>query len=124
MTPPRQRPARTSGLAHFRAAFAYSLAGAARLWRESAFRQEVLALAVLMFLFLLVGATIGEFVGLVILALVTLAVEALNTAMEEVVDHLSPDWAEFAKNAKDMGSFAVMCALGATGIYAAWVVLG
>jgi diacylglycerol kinase (ATP) len=52
-----------------------------------------------------------------------LAVEALNTALEEVVDHLSPGWSEFAKNAKDMGSFAVMCTLLATGLYAVWVVL-
>ena len=52
-----------------------------------------------------------------------LAVEALNTALEELVDHISPGWSEFAKHAKDLGSFAVMCALVATGLYAAWVVL-
>jgi diacylglycerol kinase (ATP) len=62
-------------------------------------------------------------VGLVILGLIVLAVEALNTAIEEVVDHISPGWSEVAKHAKDMGSFAVMCALLATGLYAAWVVI-
>jgi diacylglycerol kinase (ATP) len=120
---PPEKPARKSGLAHFVAAAGYSLGGARRLWRESAFRQEVLALAGLMVLFALVGASLAEFLGLAILSLGVLVVEALNTAIEELVDNASPGWSEFAKNAKDMGSFAVMCALVATGLYAAWVVL-
>lgn len=119
----RKKPERKSGAAHFLAAAGYSLAGARRLMRESAFRQEVLALAGLLVVFALTGASLGEALGLVVLGLFVLAVEALNTALEEVVDHLSPGWSEFAKNAKDLGSFAVMCALVATGLYAAWVVL-
>jgi diacylglycerol kinase (ATP) len=118
----RKRPERKTGAAHFLAAAGYSLGGAQRLWREAAFRQEVLALVGLVVLFLAIGATAGEVVGLLILGLLVLAVEALNTALEEVVDHLSPGWSEFAKHAKDMGSFAVMCALVATGLYAGWVV--
>ncbi len=123
MSAPQKRPKRVTGLAHFAAAAGYSLAGARRLWREAAIRQEVLALAALLVLFVLTRATAGEILGLVLLGLAVLAVEALNTALEEVVDHLSPGWSEFAKNAKDMGSFAVMCALLATGLYVAWVVL-
>lgn len=118
----QQKPARKTGIAHFFAAASYSLAGARRLWRESAFRQEALGLAALIVIFLAVGATLPEILGLLILSLIVLAVEALNTAVEELVDHLSPGWSEFAKNAKDMGSFAVMCTLVATGLYAAWVV--
>ena len=118
----RQKPDRKTGVAHFFAAASYSLAGARRLWRESAFRQEVLGLAGLLVLFGLVGASMGEILGLIILGLIVLAVEALNTAVEEVVDHLSPGWSTFAKNAKDMGSFAVACTLVATAFYAAWVV--
>ncbi len=119
----QQKPARKTGVAHFLAAATYSRDGARRLWRESAFRQEVLGLTGLIALFALTGASVAEFLGLLILSLVVLAVEALNTAIEEIVDHLSPGWSVFAKNAKDMGSFAVACALGATGLYAAWVVL-
>mgnify|MGYP002784077359 CR=1 FL=1 len=122
MTLPPERPKRVTGLAHFAAAAGYSLAGARRMWGESSFRQEVLALAGLVALFLVVRASVGEIVGLLVLGLIVFAVEALNTALEEVVDHLSPGWSEFAKNAKDMGSFAVMCALVATGLYAVWVV--
>lgn len=118
-----QKPARKTGVAHFFAAAGYSLGGAKRLWGESAFRQEVLGLAGLLVLFAVVGASVPEFLGLLILSLIVLAVEALNTAIEELVDNASPGWSEFAKNAKDMGSFAVMCTLVATGLYAAWVVL-
>jgi diacylglycerol kinase (ATP) len=119
----RERPTRKVGLAHLWAAAGYSLSGARRLWREAAFRQELAVLVGLMVLFLIFGASLGETVGLLILGLWVLAVEALNTALEEMVDHLSPGWSEFAKHAKDMGSFAVMCALVATGIYAAWVLI-
>jgi len=118
-----EKPARKTGIAHFFAAAGYSAGGARRLWRESAFRQEVAGLAGLVALFLVVGASVGEILGLLLLGLLVLAVEALNTALEELVDHLSPGWSEFAKHAKDMGSFAVMCALVATGLYAAWVLL-
>jgi diacylglycerol kinase (ATP) len=117
-----EKPPRKTGIAHFFAAAGYSAGGARRLWRESAFRQEVAALAGLVALFVVIGATPGELLGLVLLGLMVLAIEALNTALEEVVDHISPGWSEFAKHAKDLGSFAVMCALVATGLYAAWVV--
>ena len=119
----REKPARKTGVAHFLAAASYSLGGARRAWQEAAFRQELLGLGVLVGIFLLTGASAGEVLGLLILGLFVLAVEALNTALEEVVDHLSPGWSEFAKHAKDLGSFAVMCALVATGLYAAWVVI-
>ncbi len=35
------------------------------------------------------------------------ATEALNTAIEEVVDRISPEWSLAARNAKDLGSLAV-----------------
>ena len=40
-----------------------------------------------------------------------MALEALNTALECIVDHLTQDWAEFARDAKDLGSLAVLCGL-------------
>lgn len=118
-----QKPPRKSGLSHLVAAARYSAGGARRLWREAAFRHEVLALGLAAGLFLAVGATLAEFVGLAVLSLLVVAVEALNTAIEELVDRASPEWSEFARNAKDLGSFAVMCLLAAAGLYAGWVVL-
>jgi diacylglycerol kinase (ATP) len=121
--PEPQKPPRKTGIAHFFAAAGYSAGGARRLWRESAFRQEVAGVVALVALFLAVGVSAGEMLGLLLLGLLVLVVEALNTALEEVVDHISPGWSEFARHAKDMGSFAVMCSLAATGLYAAWVLL-
>jgi diacylglycerol kinase (ATP) len=118
-----QKPPRKTGVAHLFAAARYSAGGARRLWREAAFRHEVLALGIAAGLFLAVGATLPEFLGLAVLALLVMAVEALNTAIEELVDHESPEWSEFARNAKDLGSFAVMCLLVAAALYVGWVTL-
>jgi diacylglycerol kinase len=81
-----EKPPRKTGIAHFFAAAGYSAGGARRLWREAAFRQELLGLAGLLALFLIVGASSGEVLGLLLLGLMVLAVEALNTALEELVD--------------------------------------
>lgn len=123
MTQPEEPPSKTKGIAHFFAAARYSLAGGKRLWSEAAFRHEVLAAGLVLFLFALIGAAPVCFVVVVILALLTFAVEALNSAIEEVVDHISPEWSKAAKHAKDMGSFAVMCLLIANGVFAGFVLV-
>jgi diacylglycerol kinase (ATP) len=120
--PARPRPPRKTGLAHFLAAATYSAGGLARLWRESAFRQEALAGAAILLGLVALGVAAGDLAVMAILMLAVVAVEALNTAVEELVDHLSPGWSEFAKHAKDLGSLAVMCLLIANGIWLALVV--
>ncbi|MES2143628.1 MAG: diacylglycerol kinase [Pseudomonadota bacterium] len=121
--PPRQKPLPAAGLARILAASGYSLGGARRLWQEPACRQEICAAAAVMVLFALKGAGASAFVAFVILLLMVLATEALNTALEEVVDHLAPEWSTFAKHAKDLGSFAVMCQIIAAGVFAGYVLL-
>jgi diacylglycerol kinase (ATP) len=111
------KPPRKSGIAHFFAAASYSLGGLRRLGRESAFRQEVLLILVLVVVFVLFGASVPELLGLLALGLLLIAVEALNTALEVLVDHLSPGWSQFAKDAKDLGSLAVACTIGIVLIY-------
>lgn len=118
-----EKPARKVGVAHFFAAAGYSVAGLRRLARESAFRQEVALIAVLLALFLALGASGPEMLGLVGLGLLLVAVEALNTALEVLVDHLSPDWSAFARDAKDLGSLAVACTIGLVLIYAGVVLI-
>lgn len=114
----REKPARKAGLAHFFAAAGYSAAGLRRLARESAFRQEVAFIGGLLVLFLALGASLPQVLGLLALGLVLVAVEALNTALEVLVDHLSPGWSQFAKDAKDLGSLAVACTIGGIVLYA------
>ncbi len=60
--------------------------------------------------------------GLILLAgLLILAAELFNTAIEEIVDHLSPDHHPFAQKAKDCGSAAVAVTALAGGV--AWLVI-
>lgn len=125
MTAPanRSKPPRKTGLGHFFAAARYSLMGFLRLIHESAFRQELLALIAGLALLAALGTDLPRIIGFAILMLVLMAVEALNTAIEVLVDHLSPEWAEFAKQAKDLGSFAVACLIAANALYLLWALL-
>ena len=117
---PKTKPPRKTGIAHFFAAAQYSFMGFQRLLRESAFRQELLALAAGLALLAALNVGLPKIIGFAILMLVLIAVESLNTAIEVLVDHLSPDWSEFAKQAKDLGSFAVSCLIMANGLYLLW----
>lgn len=119
----QEKPPRKSGVAHFFAAAGYSLAGLQRLARESAFRQEVLLILGLLVVFVVFGATLPEIAGLLALGLVLVATEALNTALEVLVDHLSPGWSAWAKDAKDLGSLAVACVIGAVVLYSGIVLI-
>ena len=106
------KPAAQTGLIRIIAAGGYSWAGLVfAVRREAAFRQELvlylLLLAVLPFL------PLSGLHKLALLSLNTLVliVELLNSAIEKVVDLASPDYHLLAKQAKDMGSAAVLLAL-------------
>ena len=88
-----------------------SMAGLAYAVKEAAFRLEVIVGTVLIVLscFLHVEAT--EHLLLIGSVLLVLIVEILNSAIEAVVDDVSLDRRELAKQAKDMGSAAVFIAL-------------
>ncbi len=117
----RPCPARINGVHHLFAAAGYSLAGIRRLWAETAFRHEVLGLPVVMALFWVTSAPLWAFFGFIILWCFLIAVEALNTAVEVIVDHISPHWSEAARDAKDLGSLAVMALILANGAFVAAV---
>lgn len=119
----QEKPPRKSGIAHFFAAASYSVGGLKRLARESAFRQEVALIAGLLVVFVVAGATLPEILGLIAIGLALVMVEALNTAIEVLVDHLSPGWSQFAKDAKDLGSLAVACTIGTLLIYSGIVLI-
>ena len=88
-----------------------------RLWAEAAFRHEVLAIVLVLAGLCLFGASLSQILIATILILLLIATEALNTALECIVDHISPGWAEFARDAKDLGSLAVLCILLANGVW-------
>lgn len=115
------RPDKQTGLNHVFAAARYSAGGVRRLWLETAFRHETTAFAGLMVVFAMAGAPLWGYVGATLLYLVTISIEALNTAIEEMTDHASPGYSKMAEHAKDLGSFAVFCLLISNGIWAAYV---
>jgi len=111
----------TTGLAHFTAAFRYSLAGLRHALGETAVRHE-LYLGIVHFIVLGI-LPVGWFAGLFLTALwvMILVVEILNTSIESVVDLVSPDFHPLAGRAKDLGSAAVFLML--TLFLIAWVVV-
>ena len=107
---------------HIVHATGYSIAGLVHLLRnESAARIELAALILGLFWFLFLDRPIANFLMLLILGCVLFSVEALNTAIEVVVDRVSPEQSQFAKTAKDLGSTAVFFILAASGLYIAAV---
>jgi diacylglycerol kinase (ATP) len=119
----KAKPPRKTGIAHFFAAAGYSAAGLQRLAQESAFRQEALFGVVALAGLALWGASALQLLGMAALVLLLIATEALNTALEVLVDHLSPGWSQFAKDAKDLGSLAVACVVGINLIYVIGVLI-
>ncbi|HEY0605123.1 MAG TPA: diacylglycerol kinase family protein [Herpetosiphonaceae bacterium] len=59
------------------------------------------------------GVTAGEWIALILATALVLALEALNTALEAVVDLVSPQPHPLAKKAKDVAAGAVL--IGAIG---------
>jgi diacylglycerol kinase (ATP) len=112
-------PGKITGGRHVFAAFGYSVAGAVRLFRETAFRHELLMAVCLFGLFGYAGAPLSAVMVLGVLLLALFAFEAINTAIEEIVDRVSPEWSRTGRHAKDLGSFAVLCMLVANALYAA-----
>ena len=109
------KPKQTKGPAHVIAAFGYSLAGLRCLWKEVAFRLELLGGA--LGLTILIVAGTSRLLLFVLLFLALLVIEALNTAVEMIVDKISPEWSEFGKKTKDVGSAAVFLMIIANGVY-------
>lgn len=103
---------------HFGAAWQWSASGIAILFRSEVAARMELAAALVGVVWLIVlhrsPAEIGVFT---LMAMAVLAVEALNTAIETIVDEVSPHHSEFARRAKDLGSAAVLIMLTAAGIY-------
>lgn len=117
----RSAPDKVKGLSHVLAAFRYSISGLRRLFLEAAFVLEVSSFVVVLGLFMLIGAGWYHSLGLVVLFLVLFAIEALNTAIECIVDEVSPNYSEFAKQVKDLASVAVFFNLTAIATFVAFV---
>jgi|WetSurMetagenome_2_1015567.scaffolds.fasta_scaffold06540_3 diacylglycerol kinase (ATP) len=93
-------------------AIKYSYAGILAAWRnEAAFREELILICFLIPLALMMGKTNLERACLIGSVLFVLIVELLNSAIEAIVDLVSPDFHVLAGRAKDLGSAAVFLSL-------------
>lgn len=93
-------------------ALGYSRDGLASAWKnEAAFREETLLAAVAIPLAIFLGQTGVDRALLIGSILLILIVEILNSGLEAIVDKASPEKHELAKQAKDMGSAAVLLSL-------------
>ena len=111
------RPVRSQGFRRAIDATGNTYNGLIAAWTsEEAFRIE----AILLFLALPLGWVIAPsfawYAALIGSLLLILAVELLNTAIEELADHLAPAAHPAIGRVKDFGSAAVFCALLLAGI--------
>lgn len=109
-------PAKRAGLSHLWAAAGYSAGGVTRLARVAAFRQEVVAGLGLLVAYSVMEVTVAVRLSAAVLFLLLIAMEAVNTAIEEIIDRISPEMSDTGKHAKDLGSLAVFCLISANSI--------
>ena len=108
-------------LRHLYGAFLYSLAGLKRGWREQAFRHEVLVLLVMPFILWLIRPGLVWSAALLAAWLLVMALELLNSAIEETLDLITKESNIHVKYGKDLASAAVFFAICANGLL--WAVM-
>jgi len=93
-------------------ALGYSLAGLKSCYRsEAAFRQEIILFVLLLPVLLLLPVSLVFKLILLTVNCLVLITELVNSAIEAVVNMVSPEFSELAGRAKDMGSAAVLLTL-------------
>jgi diacylglycerol kinase (ATP) len=83
---------------------------------EPALRDEMILLVVAVPLGVVVAPSAAWYLAMIGAILVIMAVEFLNTAVEKLADHVTPELNNHIRRIKDWGSAAVFCALCLTGL--------
>lgn len=78
---------------------------------EQAVREELVVLAVSVPLALFIGISVERALQLIIVILLVLSIELLNTAVEKLADRVTVEHDPLIGRVKDMGSAAVLAAL-------------
>ena len=111
-----------SGLGRILPATAYACAGIKAAWQnEHAFRQEAVVVLILTITALVLPISAFQKLFLIAVLVLVMIVELINSAIEAVVDRISLEQHPLSKNAKDMGSAAVMLSIFIAG--SCWVVV-
>ncbi|NOZ13228.1 MAG: diacylglycerol kinase [Acidobacteria bacterium] len=105
------------GIRHIVDATRFSIKGiAATAKTEAAFRQELILAVVLIPLSCFLPVAPVNRILMIASLLLILLTELLNSAIESIVDMVSPEYHELAGKAKDCGSAAVMFSLFIAGL--------
>lgn len=105
------------------ASFRFAGRGLAVLVRQPNAIIHLCAAAIVIGLAAAYRVTPGDWIALILAMTLVLAAEAMNTALERVVDLASPEWSALARDAKDLAAASVLiCAIGAacTGAVVFW----
>jgi diacylglycerol kinase (ATP) len=102
-------PPKKTGFRHLYAAVGYAFDGFMVLAKEVAFWHELIFLIVTFIIFAVLDVTGIFYLASFMVWCILIASEAINTALEHIVDRLSPEISDFAKKTKDLGSLAVFC---------------
>lgn len=96
------------------ASFGHALHGLAVFARQPNARIHIAAAVLVTALCRWLQIDVLEWLFIILAIVVVLAAEALNTALEYVVDLASPEWHALARDAKDVAAAAVLiCSIGA-----------
>ena len=83
---------------------------------EPALRDEAVLLAVAVPLGFILAPSGVWYVAMIGVILILFAIEFLNTAIEKLADHVTPEQHDEIRRIKDFGSAAVFCGLCLTGL--------
>ena len=83
---------------------------------EPAVRDEAILLGAALLLGLVVAPSATWYAGMIGVLLIVLAIEFLNTAIEKLADHVTPEQNTDIRRIKDFGSAAVFCSLCLAGM--------
>ena len=110
--------AQDTGIKRILKAFTYSYQGFVSAYKsEAAFRQDLLFCAFFSLVAVFLPTSLSNKLHLICSLLLILLAELINTAIETVVDRISPDYHELSKKAKDIGSLLVLLSFVYVGIY-------
>ncbi len=100
-----------TGIKRILKAFTYSYQGFIAAFKsEAAFRQDLAVFIIFSILAFCLPLQLIEQFRLISALLLILIAELINTAIETVIDRISPDYHELSKKAKDIGSLIVLLA--------------
>ena len=97
-------------LKKFSRSFAHAVRGFKCVSKEQNFRVQILFSIVVIFLILFFGLKIWEAAALVMMIILVLVLEIINSIFERIMDILEPRVHPYAKTIKDMMAAAVLIA--------------